>query len=80
MNHRRILITAPVRTREQFYDELARATYQPDRPAPRTLDAMADLLKEFGVETIILANVRLSKEDRVALRGVLTDLGVELKR
>ncbi|MCZ9308220.1 hypothetical protein ACUY3K_05855 [Corynebacterium uberis] len=80
MKHNRILITAPVTTRAEFFSELAHATYEPGRQAPRTLDGMADLLKEFQVRTIICANWSLPAADAAAIRRVLSDLSVALKR
>lgn len=74
-----IIITTPVREPRDLYDALARATYRAGRPAPRNLDGMADLIREFGVSRVLCAHWRLPDSDDARVRAVLADLGVELQ-
>lgn len=74
-----ILITASVRSRQEFFDEIAAALYPAahgKRPAPTNLDGLADILKEFAVTRIICADTVLPPEDDEALRRVFAALGV----
>lgn len=75
-----ILITHPIRSRDDLYVALAATTYRGNRPAPQNLDAMADLLREFRVCKIICANWQLPDTEGQAVLSVFTDLQIELQR
>lgn len=72
----RILITEPVRTRQEFYDALGRL-HMCGRPAPRNLDDLADFLRETHVRVILASDMEL---DDAAVAEVLRDLEVRLYR
>lgn len=75
-----ILITHPLRSRDDLYVALAANTYRGNRPAPHNLDAMADLLREFRVCKIICANWQLPEADGRAVLSVFSDLQIALQR
>lgn len=76
----RVRIEGTVATRQDLYDGLAAAVYEPGRAAPRNLDAMAELLEEFEVTEVIYADYRLAGSDARAIDAVFADLGVTAKR
>ena len=67
-----ITITAPVRTREDFYAAL------PSKVPVRNLDALADALRDFRPQSISVSQWDLGPIDTVAIAQVLKDLGVTL--
>lgn len=75
-----VLITQPLCSRAELFRALAANTYASDRPAPKNLDAMADLLREFRVQKIICANWQLPSGETSDLLRVFKDLGVSLQR
>ncbi|AWB81480.1 hypothetical protein C3B44_03180 [Corynebacterium yudongzhengii] len=78
-----VLLTHPLTSREEFFSELASALRQPKqvkRPAPKNLDAMADLLKEAKVKKVICSAWQLNEADDRAIRAVFKDLGIVLVR
>lgn len=75
-----VLITRPLCNRADLFQALAANTYAGARPAPKNLDAMADLLREFRVEKIICADWQLSGGETSDLLRVFEDLGVSLQR
>ena len=75
----RILITEPIRTREDFYGALGRLRGCTSG-APCNLDALADFLREQQIVTIIAADIDMVEEDLAPIRMVLEDQGVALVR
>ena len=75
----RILITEPIRTREDFYSALGRL-HGCTSGAPRNLDALADFLREQHIVAIIAADFDMAEEDLARVRTVLEDQGVALVR
>ncbi|MHA7725888.1 barstar family protein [Corynebacterium sp. HMSC065D07] len=75
----RILITEPIRTREDFYSALGRLRGC-QSGAPRNLDALADFLREQHIVAIIAADFDMVEEDLARVRTVLEDQGVALVR
>lgn len=75
----RILITEPIRTREDFYSALGRLRGCTSG-APRNLDALADFLREQHIVAIIAADFDMVEEDLAQVRTVLEDQGVALVR
>ncbi|MDK8897578.1 barstar family protein [Corynebacterium sp. MSK004] len=75
----RILITEPIRTREDFYSALGRLRGC-QSGAPRNLDALADFLREQHIVAIIAADFDMVEEDLAQVRTVLEDQGVALVR
>lgn len=75
-----ILITHPILNRVDLYKALADNTYNKQRPAPKNLDGMADLLREFRVSKIICADWRLHGEEARDVLRVLEDLQINLQR
>lgn len=75
----RILITEPIRTREDFYSALGRLRGCTSG-APRNLDALADFLREQHIVAIIAADFDMVEEDLARVRTVLEDQGVALVR
>lgn len=75
----RILITEPIRTREDFYSALGRL-HGCQSGAPRNLDALADFLREQHIVAIIAADFDMVEEDLARVRTVLEDQGVALVR
>ncbi|MFK3620461.1 hypothetical protein FKE98_06030 [Corynebacterium aurimucosum] len=75
----RILITEPIRTREDFYSALGRL-HGCTSGAPRNLDALADFLREQHIVAIIAADFDMVEEDLARVRTVLEDQGVALVR
>lgn len=75
-----VLITAPLRTRQDLYDALGRVAYSAGRRSPTNLDGMADLLQEHRVKTLICACWLIDDRDTKAVTAVLDDLDVKLCR
>ncbi|OFO95940.1 MULTISPECIES: barstar family protein [unclassified Corynebacterium] len=75
----RILITEPIRTREDFYGALGRLRGC-QSGAPRNLDALADFLREQHIVAIIAADFDMVEEDLTPISMVLKDQGVALVR
>lgn len=75
-----ILITTPLKCRHDLYRALGCTVYAKGRPAPNTLDAMADLLREYEVERVVCADWQLGYDDELAVTEVFTDLHVALQR
>ena len=75
----RILITEPIRSREDFYSALGRLRGC-QSGAPRNLDALADFLREQHITAIIAADFDLQDEDLDPISMVLEDQGVALVR
>ncbi|MCG7262064.1 hypothetical protein FNY88_11395 [Corynebacterium guaraldiae] len=75
----RILITEPIRTREDFYSALGRL-HGCTSGAPRNLDALADFLREQHIVAIIAADFDMVEEDLARVSAVLEDQGVALVR
>ncbi|MBZ8178442.1 hypothetical protein GP475_08255 [Corynebacterium poyangense] len=75
-----ILITSPVCTRSDFYSAVGDALCHDQRPAPRNLDGLADLLREFRVEQIICAHWCLEESEEKALHRIFEDLNITLHR
>ncbi|ACP33386.1 barstar family protein [Corynebacterium aurimucosum] len=75
----RILITEPIRTREDFYGALGRLR-SCTSGAPRNLDALADFLREQHIVAIIAADFDMVEEDLAPISMVLEDQGVALVR
>ncbi|WP_293778551.1 hypothetical protein [uncultured Corynebacterium sp.] len=75
----RILITEPIRTREDFYSALGRLRGC-QSGAPRNLDALADFLREQHIVAIIAADFDMVEEDLARVSAVLEDQGVALVR
>ncbi|MBC3185136.1 hypothetical protein H7347_00820 [Corynebacterium sp. zg-331] len=79
MPHAPLLITRPLASRHDLYQALARCLFRGERSAPTNLDAMADLLRETQVRTIVCAQWDLPTADDRAVREVLGDLGIALQ-
>ncbi|MGP6172717.1 hypothetical protein [Corynebacterium sp. A21] len=75
-----ILITHPILNHADLFEALADSTYNGQRPAPKNLDGMADLLREFRVSKIICADWRLSGDEARGVLGVFADLQINLQR
>ena len=75
----RILITERVRTRADFFNALGRTRGCEDC-GPRTLDDLADFLREQRTSAIVASNMDIEGEDLAAVARVLEDQGVALVR
>ncbi|MEJ4099307.1 hypothetical protein V5S96_02875 [Corynebacterium mastitidis] len=75
-----LLITSRLASRQDLYRALACCLLPRHRPAPTNLDAMADLLREARIRTVICAQWELPTEDGCVVRAVLGDLGITLQR
>ncbi|KQB86853.1 hypothetical protein [Corynebacterium lowii] len=75
-----LLLTGPLTSRQDLYAALACCLCSDNRPAPKNLDAMADLLREAQVRTIICAQWELPPPDDRAVRAVFHDLGIAFQR
>lgn len=77
----RVLITEPLRTREEFFAALGKMHFVGDSPpAPSNLDALADFVREFRVDVIVAADMALELHDYTDLVRVLEAEGVKLVR
>ena len=76
----RVLITEPLRTREEFFAALGKMHFVGDSPAPRNLDGLADFVREFHVDVIVAADMALELHDYTELVRVLEAEGVKLVR
>ncbi|WJY90227.1 hypothetical protein [Corynebacterium confusum] len=79
-NTKRVLITDRLRSEADFYRALGNLRQAGERPAPRNLDALADFLRELGLDSIVCADWCLPEADSRRLRRVLDDLDVRLLR
>jgi len=75
-----VFLTRPVRSVEDLGAAIIAAVYgaADSRPVPRNLDALADFLRELGLDSIVCADWCLPEADSRRLRRVLDDLGVRL--
>ncbi|SES31257.1 hypothetical protein [Corynebacterium cystitidis] len=83
MHNRRfnpVLVTSPVRSRDDLYTALANVLYPACRPAPTNLDGLADMLRESRVRRVIASHWELNDDDTRQLSRVFKDMGVELMR
>ena len=76
----RVLITEPLRTREEFFTALGKMHFVGDSPAPSNLDGLADFVREFHVDVIVAADMALELHDYQDLVRVLKAEGVKLVR
>ncbi|QPK78600.1 hypothetical protein G7Y31_08565 [Corynebacterium lizhenjunii] len=76
----RVLITEPVRTRQDLYRALGAVHCCGECVAPSNLDGLADFLREHRIRTIIAADLAMELADYATLKRVLDDVGVALLR
>ncbi|WP_087117726.1 hypothetical protein [Corynebacterium urinipleomorphum] len=75
-----IVIARPVRSIEDLGDGIIDAVYASDeRPVPRNLDALADLLRETQANRLVVSDWRVPEEQSERLRQVLAVEGVQLR-
>lgn len=75
-----IVIAHPVRSIEDLSAGIIDAVYASDeRPVPRNLDALADLLRETQANRLVVSDWRVPKEQSERLRQVLALEGVQLR-
>lgn len=75
-----IVIARPVRSIEDLGAGILDAVYASDeRPVPRNLDALADLLRETRANRLVVSEWRVPEEQSKRLRQVLTLEGVQLR-
>ncbi|WP_018341213.1 hypothetical protein [Corynebacterium caspium] len=77
---KQILITGPLNTSEDVTKAVASAVYPPNRRLPRTLDGLADVIREYGITTIVCAAWHLPARQSQLVLAVLQDNGVSLIR
>lgn len=51
-----------------------------ERPAPRNLDGLADLLREVGTAKVVVSDWRIDDDRTRMVLQVFADVGVELVR
>ena len=81
--HGPVLINDTLHSLEDFYAALASSLWLPhnqERPVPRNLDHMADLLKETRVKKVICSYWRLPDAETARILEVFEDLGIALVR
>lgn len=76
----KILITDPLRSRDDFYAALGTCRGCGHVPAPKNLDSLADFCREHHLTDIVCAHWDLDRDDSSALLGVLNDQGVVVHR
>lgn len=75
-----IVIARPVRSIEDLGAGILDAVYASDeRPVPRNLDALADLLRETRANRLVVSEWRVPEEQSKRLRQVLALEGVQLR-
>jgi len=75
-----IVIARPVRSIEDLGAGILDAVYASDeRPVPRNLDALADLLREIRANRLVVSEWRVPEEQSKRLRQVLALEGVQLR-
>lgn len=75
-----IVIARPVRSIEDLGAGILDAVYASDeRPVPRNLDALADLLRETRANRLVVSEWRVPEEQSRRLRQVLALEGVQLR-
>ena len=75
-----ILLTGPVSTVADVCVALSGSVFGPERPAPRNLDGLADLLREARPARVIASDWRLPADDTRKVLAVFRDNRVELMR
>ena len=77
-----VFVTRPVRSIEDLGAAIIAAVYgaADSRPAPRNLDALADLLRETRVTRVVVTDWGMPEASIGGLLEVLADEGVELSR
>lgn len=75
-----VLITAPVASVADVCAALSGSVFGPERPAPRNLDGLADLLREAHLTRVVACDWRLPADDTRKVLAVFRDNRVELMR
>ena len=75
-----ILLTAPVASVAELAAAISHAVFGYERPAPRNLDGLADLLRESRISRVIACDWQLDAEDTRRVVEVFRDNDVTLSR
>lgn len=75
-----VLLTAPVESVADVAAGISRAVFGTQRPAPRNLDGLADMLREAHVTRVIACDWQLSAVDTMRVLEVFSDNNVTLVR
>ncbi|WP_175934649.1 hypothetical protein [Corynebacterium sp. Marseille-P4321] len=75
-----ILITSPVSDVAELSAAISAAVFGRERPAPRNLDGLADLLREVGTAKVVVSDWCIDDDRTRMVLQVFADVGVELVR